>query len=1209
MAAPRLRHRLPLPVSLTLLAAIAPGLAPPAAAQSCWSYVNTPAATPISCVQQGDLSTACSWGEASACPTNASIGGHLREECHEDNNLSDCCTSVPAAGAQTVREMHAIWHQCFGAIGDVCDGNNPPQRGNRWYAFHRQIEADYNLWRQSFACNPMNGQYLGCKIESVDWCPNMQLRFGYVCNASAAGGCGSADAVTDNSPQDCNPANGMITPCRPDNATCSTCTAFVPCLFLGGAGPMGCQVNQNAACSAGPITLPHNELEDFADIEEVTNLLDLSFHGNMHGAVGASGPCNDINNSNCSVRDPMFWRLHKAIDDVVREWQNVRAADVMLVIDRSGSMNQQDSSGQSKLQVALQAADLFADLLEGAAPAGQANRVGIASYASSAGNASLNLIPPVTADATLRQPGQPFPTTLAAITAAGGGGCTSIGGGIEAALAAICPGGNCANVPDPPPAGTNRRKGLLLLTDGVENVAPCLRPAVGPPGPGCGNQCFGAALDATKLYDAQVCAVGFGTASSLNGDLLTTFAERQGGIYMQSPSQGPDGTWIDLKDFYAKCFGQLSNEFVGLDPSGVLAPDQPASETVEYTACGDSKLTFVAGWKKDVQPGDLRLLVTAPSGDLVSAADPAVDSSTQATWDFDRVRLPYRGSAAGAWRARLIRPHRTIVNGFASDVFADFEQGVLLVRDEIHRLCPTGCERTLYFEDETLGDSAYRKALAIEQDAGLLGEVEEIRDADELADRLGQEWDLLVYAHQGPVRPEPYDEVLAERLCAGLRAIITDTRGDLAAEILRCAGAVADGSRDHRALDPGDLAPGETIELIDVGHEVSSYGLEPVGSAVAARFVRDVAGVTVRSERGPEHRWFLDVLVRGLSRLEPHSPVARVLTGDDLLPTVRIAPMSVVNGGYDRVDARVEIVRPLVGIGTLIARAGLREPRTIGEEQIDPRAATLLALEEETEGPLIPTATSTHRLYDDGTHGDQTAGNAYWSAQLPGVARADGMYRYRFILDLEKDGCTTRREVTQSVFVEVGVVPEASGVQVVPDDGGGYTVTVTPRDRLGNLWGPGRPVVPRCARGCRCDAKGVRDLGDGRYALTVYAGDGSVCALDAFGARFQLPLDAKADASGCDRLREQIAASRLDSVLRLQLRAAADQACDRLRAARGDLAVAEAGAASALALLRHELVAHGPEVADDERAALERALEAVVEEHGLELPEPEKHHD
>ncbi len=670
---------------------------------------------------------------------------------------------------------------------------------------------------------------------------------------------------------------------------------------------------------------------------------------------------------------------------------------------------------------------------------------------------------------------------------------------------------------------------------------------------------------------------------------------------MQSPAAGPDGTWIDLKDFYAKCFGQLTDEFLGLDPKGVLAPGEAATEVVEYTSCGDGKLTFVSGWKEPVAAGELRLLVTAPSGDLVLASEPGVESSTQPTWDFDRVHLPYRGSSSGTWKAQLVRAHSTFVNGFASDAFPDFEAGVALVRREVQRLCPEGCPRALLFEDDVRGDSVYRKAAAIEEAADLLGRVETARDAADFARLLERgRWDLVVYAHQGPAVPEPYDDLLARRLCDGQRAIVTDTRGELAAAILRCAGAVADGSTNHRRLAPEATLAAGPLELADADHPVFSYGLKPLGTGIEARFEQGQIGVVARFERGQEQRWFLDVLVRGLARLEPHRPKSKVVTGDDLLPTVRISPMTVPAGGYDRVDARVEIERPLIGLGTLIARAGLRRPTRIGEEMIDGRAATLMALG--AGGTAVPTATDVYPLFDDGTNGDQVAGNAYWSAQLPGVAAADGMYRYRFILDLEKDGCTTRRELAQSVWVEIGVDPQASGVKVEPGPNGGHVVTLTPRDPLGNLWGPGRPVAPSCgpAGSCKCDAAGVQDLGQGSYSIAIDTAAGArACTLDAFGTRFQVPLAGAGASASCDRLRKAIETADLQSVMRLRLQEIAARTCADLTVARGGLALAEAGAAAGLAEVGHELTSHAQDLSAADRAELERALAEVAAEHGL----------
>ncbi len=1184
----------PLAAAVLLAFAFAFASAEPARAQTCWAYVNTPASAPISCVDQGDLSPGCFWNG----------------DCHDDLDLSDCCTTIPG-GPQSVLQMHSAWHSCFGAIGDS-DGDNPPMRGNRWYAFHRQIEHDYNLWRESGNfCNPTAGSPQGCKIESVDWCPNMLLPYGFDCDLAAGGtGCGTQGFVADNSAQDCNPTLGSTNPCRPNNAACPGCQAFPQCLFLGGAGPAACPLAPSASCSGTGVNLPHTELADFPDVEELTTLLDSSFHGNMHGAVGTAGPCGDINSSGCSVRDPMFWRLHKAIDDVVRAWQDINATDVMVVVDRSGSMNELDSTGDSKLTAALEAADLFADLMEDARADGQTNRIGVVSYASNAGDAARNLAP-IAAGPTLRDPGQPFPNVLAAIGGAGGGGCTGIGSGIQAAADQICPGGDCGAVPDPPPAGTNRRKSILLLTDGIENVPPCLQSA-GPAGATCGGQCFGATLDATRLYDTQVCAVGFGDAGSLNGDLLTLFAERQGGIYMQNPALDPDGEWIDLKDFFAKCFGQLTDEFLGLDPKGILAPGQAASEAIEYTSCGDGKLTFVGGWKTAVDRGELRLLIHAPNGDLVRPGA-GVETSTQATWDFSRLRLPYGTASTGLWQAHLVRPHRAFVNGFTSDAFADPKAGVELVRREIQRLCPTGCKRVLYFEDQTLGTSVYDKAIQVELGTRLLGTVSRTNRPDELAGLLRREWDLLVYAHQKGEAPEPYDGPLAERICGGQRAILTDTRGQAAASILKCAGAAYDEGRNHRLLAvDGELLAGQH-KLHDPGHAIWSYGLRPAGSTAQARLDGRTHGIVAAVQRGAEQRWFVDVLVRGLNKLEAHKPVSHFETGSDLLPSVRISPFTVTAGGFDRVQARVEIERPLLGLGTLLARTGLAKEVRIGEERLDPRAATLLALEQARRGPVIPTTTETYPLFDDGTNGDLVAGNNYFSAQLPRAASADGMYRYRYILDLEKNGCTTRRELTQSVFVEVGVDPTASGVQATPHQpgaAGGYDVTLTPRDRLGNLWGPGRPGAIQCRAddGCRCDAGKVTDRGDGSYVIPVAVkANARQCRIDAFGTVFDLAWNRRP--ASCAALLKSLDNPRIDGALRNKLRFKVEAACEQWHAVEGDWSLATTQASSTLAEVLHEIESHaGADLPAADVAELKRRVQELAKEGGLEVGEAHPHH-
>ncbi|XIA62102.1 VWA domain-containing protein [Bradyrhizobium sp. TZ2] len=983
--------------------------------------------------------------------------------------------------------MHNRWHQCFGAVGRS-NGNNPLGRSQRWYAFHRQFEIDYNEWRE------VNTPALGT-IQAYEWCPNMNMPHGHFgASSPASGGCGGG-------------------PDRPNNTPCPLCQAFPQCLFFGGAGPTACPAAPSATCGTpGGFTRPYTTLEQFPNIEEVSAILDAYFHGAMHYAVGVAdrqGPtCDpgsavtttcyklDSLSSNCSPRDPMFWRLHKALDDVVRAWQDSKAVDVVLVVDTSGSMSEPDSTGVSKHQAAVNAINLFADLLEESRPDGQTNRVGIVTYASGPLiRLSLTNVTP-----GFRAPGGAFDNALNAILSAPPTGCTGIGLGIEKALELLCPpSGHCGGFTA---TGDNDRKSIVLLTDGIENVPPCLNPA-GPSGGTCGGQCFGSQLDYGKLEYTQVVSVGFGQSGSLNGQLLTTLSERQGGVYLQNPN----GPGDDLKHFYVKAMGTVSGETVAIDPDGVLAATDPATRAVEYQSCGDSSLTFTGTWGKPVQPNDVRLLVTSPKGDLVVGSPPAVEASTESLWAFSRIRMPYKGATSGTWRAELIRPHQTFVNGFSPKGFVDLDAGAALVRRQIHRLCPDGCKRVLYFEDTGAGNSAYELALKLDGAAGLLGDVEQARNASAFAAALERGgWDLVVHAQTGDDVRHEYDNLLASSLCGGQRAIVSDSRPRAAATILRCSGALSAGKAAWSAIDADGALITNPLKFRDDSQLV--WALKAIGPAKVAAVGAGGQGdsIVVRIRDGQEQRWFIDVLARGLSKITPVNFRSRWTTGDRVLVGARILPSYNRAGGYDFVDARVEVEYPTVGLGTLLAQQATEERRVEGES-LPPAIAALTRLQ-------VPTQKATFKLNDDGVDGDEVAGNGYYTGTLDGIPFVDGHYKLRFIFDFTADGCTTRRETNQSLFVEVGADPDHSKINIRPRGPGSggsqrLDLNIAPADRRGNLVGPGQTARAVClpSEDCRIASDGVLDLGRGNYALTfdVAPGVGSV-RLNAFGTHFDVKI-------------------------------------------------------------------------------------------------------
>lgn len=1037
----------------------------PAGAEVCWDYTDFELAkVPIKCVEMGDLTTPCSWSPS----------------CNVDLDPSDCCTAVHDPGAtQTIGDMHVAWHDCLGNVGSSASPP-PPNRGLRWYAFHRQFESDFNVYREGLGLN---------KIDALEWCPGMTMPYGHFGGGLMPGahplGCGTG-------------AN------RPGGVTCDTCETFSECLYVAGAGPGSCATPPQAGCSISGVTFPYTELEQFQNVDEIATLLDAWFHGQMHGAVADAdfgGYVADCADPNCSPRDAMFWRLHKALDEVVRAWQKLKAVDVTVVIDRSGSMTAASGTGVgSRLDNAKEAADMFADLLEDGRGDGAVNRIGIVSYASDAANAALNL-PLQDVEPDLRDPGGPFDTVLSSLTAFGS---TSIGAGIVAAVDQLCPGGSCATyVPGP---GENERKAILLLTDGKENTSPCIEP-------GCQFFGPGVVVDQTILDVTQLCAVGLGNAAAVNGELLTLLAERQGGIYLNNT----DATGEDLKDFFAKCFADLADEFIGLDPAGLLAAAAPAGPIVPYESCDDGRITFTSGWTDGGQPGDrLRLLVTSPDGDAVTLAAGASEVSRERSWAFDRVPLPYLAQSAGTWTMQLLRPQRTFVNGFTTDSFVDFAHGVRLVRRQIQRLCPIDdagrptCGRVLWFEDGARGPSVYEGALKEEHGITVAG-VEAVADPDVFAKLLdGGRWDLVVYARQaGPDQDEPYDDGLSRAICGGTRAIVTDTRETGgAAAILRCAGAVRDGQVNLDLLAGGDSFLPLEATLQDPGHPVFSYGVQPIsgdsgGGAVAAFFQPAKAGsgaVVVQAVPGSDLHWHKNVLVTGLSQLTAFAPRSLPRTGEPILAGVRILPSNLRAGGYPGGKMTVEVTLPTRGLGGLAPRGGRTEG--IKGDAVD-------LVETQLEQIEIPTVRETFVLNDAGEDGDENPRNGTYGARLPLSYAVDGMYTFHYRFEYPAGSCTTRRELKQTLFVDVDTSPAHSEVAVgdpTPVKGGRvFAVRVRPQDALGNVVGPSRLAHPSCEKPCACDPSQVIDHHEGSYTIPVQVPDGtglSACRLEAFGAGF-----------------------------------------------------------------------------------------------------------
>jgi hypothetical protein len=1031
------------------------------------------------------------------------------------------CPGEPLPATQTNQERHDKWHSCFGAFGEAA---GPNFRGQRFIAFHRQIIQEFNVWREEHG-----GAAAGLpRIET--WDANQGARIPLPYPACVSG----YNRLCDKDGDD------VCTGALDDIVLCDSCVDLPRCFT----------VNSDNTTPCPPF--PYTNLDQFKNADEVGIAIDrpdgwhVTFHIGLSDAdgdpttPGVQG-CADANSTFDTTGEPMFWQAHQKLDDVLTAWQVRNAVDVVMVLDRSGSMSDPAPGGGTKLDKAKEAAKLFASLVRGSTN-GSENRIGVASFASTADERyALN---PSTAAISADGTSGPLITAVDGITH---GGATSIGSGLEQALCMLCPNqdgdGDCQS-DDCEGAGGNARKAILLLTDGLENTPHCVDGATLP----CQGQeiPYEGADPYKSLGYTQVCAVGYGDASALDGDLLTRLTERQGGIYIGAKDVD------DLKDFFAKCYGEVTDALLGLDPKGVLEPEALVSEPSRYGSCQDSNVTFVLGWQEPVPQGSLRLEVTTPSGAAVNLASPAVRRDQATTWDFARVGLPHAGESSGQWTAHAVRPHRSYVNGFTSDAFEDKALGVAIVRRQIQRLCPEPCRQVLYYESPTAsGASVYAEALQKEVAAGTIGSLARAAAAGDFAGRLPQgRYDLIVYANQKDVGAQPYDAALRRVLCDERQAtIVSDNReASVTADLFKCLGAARDGLVNTvRIMGDGRLADGMT-KLRDPGYAVFSYGLVPAGGsdpqayfatehgpkghgtsathAPRRHFARSAAVVATGFGRGPRVNWFVDILARGLSRLDPHVTASRLYTGDVLKPSVRIVEAFRPHGGYDTVVARVEVTRPSRGIGDALVAAGLGKADVQAGDPRDARQVTLAQTGWNPDGDHGHPDTRTFVLYDDGTHGDHLPNNHYWTVDLPSdFARVGGNYRYHFVLDLTKNGCTQRREASQTVFVETRADPRATRVSVRPADGQRNTVdvTLTPRDGFGNHVGPGRGGEFHCGPDprCRCDARQTRDHGDGSYTLRLAAAEGvKTCTIEGLRGSFEVvpERDARQCADACQNV-------------------------------------------------------------------------------------------
>ncbi len=239
-------------------------------------------------------------------------------------------------------------------------------------------------------------------------------------------------------------------------------------------------------------------------------------------------------------------------------------------------------------------------------------------------------------------------------------------------------------------------------------------------------------------------------------------------------------------------------------------------------------------------------------------------------------------------------------------------------------------------------------------------------------------------------------------------------------------------------------------------------------------------------------RYFVNVLAKDGPKVLLQNRRNRYYTGEAYNPLVAVA----TEKGFPTPNTRVmlTVTRPTDGTGNILSRATFDNTTAeLDGDVIPARIAALKSLEAGLQGkPLVTYAEETFELFDDGVHGDGAMEpDGIFGLNLPDLFRMEGHYTFRAVATFG-EGCTGTRETSWSVHVEPGIDSGQTliGTKVLgtlPDGTQKIRITLTPKDKYGNLVGPGRTdmidlvAVP----GTVITSGGVKDNGDGSYGITV----------------------------------------------------------------------------------------------------------------------------
>jgi hypothetical protein len=246
----------------------------------------------------------------------------------------------------------------------------------------------------------------------------------------------------------------------------------------------------------------------------------------------------------------------------------------------------------------------------------------------------------------------------------------------------------------------------------------------------------------------------------------------------------------------------------------------------------------------------------------------------------------------------------------------------------------------------------------------------------------------------------------------------------------------------------------------------------------------------------PALRYFVNLIPTGGPRIMRQPDARRYYTGDPINPIVLVRHD---NGGWpEGLKIAMTVTRPDTGVGNVLSQAGLGAAATLDGDAMQARNAALQAFEQATGKPVARYTETTFHLADDpaNTEGLFEGGSTFGKA-MNDLLTVEGNYTFHARATYGAE-CEGSRELAWSIHVDVGIDGGKTTVTTQPlpprpDGGECVRMTFTPRDRYGNLLGPGRAdaftIEPQPGS---MPSSGVTDLGHGSYQIDVCTGPGSL---------------------------------------------------------------------------------------------------------------------